>query len=158
VFLDASDISTTRPSKKLSHQFLGPYPVLEKVSTHAYRLKLPRSMSQLHPVFHVVKLRRSPVDPIPGRKVVAPPPPVLKGGEEHYEVEEVRNSRTWRGKLQFLVRWKGYGAEDDSWEAERDVDAPRLIEEFYRRNPGAPRRIEQVSFANIPFTPRDESP
>ena len=31
VFLDSSDIQTTRPSKKLSHKFLGPYPVEKAV-------------------------------------------------------------------------------------------------------------------------------
>ena len=31
VYLDASDIHTTRPSRKLSHQRLGPFPVIKKV-------------------------------------------------------------------------------------------------------------------------------
>jgi len=44
VYLDASDISTTRPSRKLSHRRLGPFPVERQVSQHAYRLQLPFSM------------------------------------------------------------------------------------------------------------------
>src|SRR5271163_1772770 len=63
VYLDASDIQTTRPSKKLSHRRLGPFKVIRKVGNGAYRLKLPPSMSQLHPVF---KLMPAPSDPIPG--------------------------------------------------------------------------------------------
>ena len=55
VYLDASDIHTTWPSRKLSHQRLGPFPVVRKVGNSAYRLRLPPSMSQLHLV-----LRRSP--------------------------------------------------------------------------------------------------
>jgi hypothetical protein len=51
VFLDASDISTTRPTKKFTHRFLGPFPVVHPVGLHAYRLKLPKSMLRLHPVF-----------------------------------------------------------------------------------------------------------
>ena len=38
VFLDASDIHTTRPSKKLSHRFLSPFPVVHPVGLHAYHL------------------------------------------------------------------------------------------------------------------------
>jgi len=38
VFLDASDICTTRPSKKLLHHFLSPFPVVHPVGSHAYRL------------------------------------------------------------------------------------------------------------------------
>ena len=65
VFLDASDIHTTRPSRKLSHRRLGPFPVVKKVGNGAYRLHLPPSMSQLHPVFNVVKLTLALEDPIP---------------------------------------------------------------------------------------------
>ena len=45
VYLDASDIQTTRPSQKLSHRRLGPFPVVNKVRNNAYRLHLPPSMS-----------------------------------------------------------------------------------------------------------------
>jgi hypothetical protein len=45
VFLDASDINTTRPMKKFTHHYLGPYPVICTVSSHVYHLKLPKLMS-----------------------------------------------------------------------------------------------------------------
>ena len=62
VYLDASDIKTTRPSKKLAHRNLGPYPIVRRVGSHAYRLRLPQSLSRLHPVFPVVKLTLAPHD------------------------------------------------------------------------------------------------
>jgi len=60
VYLDASDIRTTRPSKKLSHRQLGPYVVERQVAKNAYRLCLPQSMSRLHLVFNIVKLTPAP--------------------------------------------------------------------------------------------------
>ena len=45
VYLDASDIQTSRPSRKLSHQRLGPFPVVKKVENGAYQLWFPPSMS-----------------------------------------------------------------------------------------------------------------
>ena len=48
VFLDASDIRTTRPSQKLSHQQLGPFIVKRRIGPMAYHLKLPHWMKQLH--------------------------------------------------------------------------------------------------------------
>jgi len=36
VWLDAWNIRTTCPSKKLDHRFLGPFPIVEKVSSHAF--------------------------------------------------------------------------------------------------------------------------
>src|SRR6266568_8831209 len=93
VYLDASDIQTTRPSKKLSHLRLGPFPVERRVGTNAYRLTLPPSMKRLHLVFNVVKLTPAPNDPIPGRRTAPPPPPELIDGEEEYVVEEILDSR-----------------------------------------------------------------
>ena len=66
VYLDASDIHTTQPSRKLSHRRLGPFPVIRKVGNGAYCLHLPPSMSQLHPVFNVIKLTLALDDPVPG--------------------------------------------------------------------------------------------
>ena len=66
VYLDASDIQTTRPSWKLSHQRLGPFPIVRKVGNSAYCLQLSPSMSRLHPVFNVIELMPAPEDPIPG--------------------------------------------------------------------------------------------
>src|SRR5437016_13936235 len=39
VYLDASDIRTDRPSKKLSHWHLGPFLVEKRVGNSAYRLR-----------------------------------------------------------------------------------------------------------------------
>jgi len=44
VYLDASDIKTTRPSPKLSHRRLGPFKIECQVGPLAYRLKLPHRM------------------------------------------------------------------------------------------------------------------
>ena len=43
---------------KLSPRFIGPFEILERVGTVAYRLALPPSMSGVHEVFHVSILRR----------------------------------------------------------------------------------------------------
>ena len=56
VWLDARNIRTNRQSKKLDWKNLGPFPVTQMVSSHAYRLDLPDSM-KIHPVFHVSLLQ-----------------------------------------------------------------------------------------------------
>jgi hypothetical protein len=95
VWLDASDIHTTRLSAKLAHRRLGPY-VVDKVVGHgSYRLRLPPSLSHLHPVFPVVKLTPAVPDPIVGRETDPPPPLDLIDGSVEYEVEEILNSHVW---------------------------------------------------------------
>ncbi|GLB43833.1 putative retrotransposable element tf2 155 kda protein type 1-like [Lyophyllum shimeji] len=142
VYLDASDIQTTRPSKKLSHRYLGPYTIERQVGPLAYKLRLPRSMSRLHPVFNAVKLRLAPRDPIPGRRTRPPPPPTLIDDEEWFDVEDILDSRFFRRKLQYKVKWKGYGYEDASWEPVENVAHARdLVREFHRRHPDAPKQV-----------------
>jgi len=48
-------------------------------------------------------------------------------------VEKILNKRVVRGKEKFLVRWKGYMAEEDMWENRENLgNAKKLIEEFER--------------------------
>ena len=48
---------------KLSPRFIGPFEILERVGTTAYRLALPPSMSSFHEVFHVSMLQRYTPNP-----------------------------------------------------------------------------------------------
>jgi len=130
-----------RPSPKLAYKFLGPYPIEKKLGPLTYKVKLPIGMKRLHPVFNVVKLRLAPLDPIVGRPFQPPPEPILVDGETEYEVEKILNSRMYYQKLQFLVAWKGYGQEENSWVNASDVHALDLIQEFYQTHPQAPQQI-----------------
>ena len=44
--------------RKLSPRNIGPFEILERVVTIAYRLALPPSLSGVHEVFHVLMLRK----------------------------------------------------------------------------------------------------
>ena len=56
VWLDAINIKTTRPMKKLDDRWFGPFEITDVISRSAVRLKLPHSFQRLHPVFNVVLL------------------------------------------------------------------------------------------------------
>jgi len=92
VYLDASNIKITHPSPKLSYHRLGPFKIEHQVGLLAYHLKLSHGMRQLHPVFNIVKLSTAPEDPILGRKLQAPPPPIVVDRKEEWEVEEILDS------------------------------------------------------------------
>ena len=48
---------------KLTPRYIGPFEVLKRVDTVAYRLALPPSLSCVHEVFHVSMLRKYTPDP-----------------------------------------------------------------------------------------------
>jgi Chromo (CHRromatin Organisation MOdifier) domain len=106
-----------RPSKKLQHQFIGPYRIIQKISPVAYKLALPHTL-QIHPVFHVSKLRpyQSP-ETIPHRPPPIPPPaPVTIDDTDEFEVEKILDHRTRHNCQEYLVKWVGYPDHDASWE------------------------------------------
>jgi len=68
------------------------------------------------------------------------PPPIVVEGIEELEVEEVIDSRFKNRQLQYLVKWKGTTAVENSWEPQRNlVNAPDSIREFHEKHPDAPR-------------------
>jgi hypothetical protein len=58
VWLSSKNISTTRPSPKLAHRWMGPFPIAAKISQSVYKLTLPVSMKAIHPVFHISILKK----------------------------------------------------------------------------------------------------
>jgi hypothetical protein len=110
-------------------------------------------MSRLHPIFHIVKLMPAPPNLIEGQRTPPPPPPEIVGGEERYEVEEIIDSRMRGRRLQYLVRWKGYGREENSWILEGDLDTPDLIADFHGAHPTAPKCINVLMFRHMGFRP-----
>ncbi|EGO01117.1 hypothetical protein SERLA73DRAFT_72087 [Serpula lacrymans var. lacrymans S7.3] len=67
---------------------------------------------------------------------------VTQEGEEEVEVEQVVDAHLKRGKLEFLVLWKGYGDEDKMWEPEAHLDnSCNAVRKFYSKNPSAPRKL-----------------
>ena len=149
MYLDASDIHTTCLSHKLAHCYLSPLTIVQKVTWNVYQLHLLTSMSHLHPFFNVIKLLLTLSDPILGQKANLPPPPEIVDGEEHYVVEQILDSQFMRGHLQFLVRWEGYGYEENSWVSEQDIMAPDKLRGFYQIQPGAPHWICSMAFQSL---------
>lgn len=141
VLLDNADLSLNRPSRKLAERRSGPFEILDKVGTHAYRLKLPQQWKNVHPVFHVSKL--DPYNEDPESPNFPQPPPDIVEGEPEWEVEEVRDSRLFNRRLQYLIKWKGWPEAENSWQDELDLEnAQDTIAEFYKKFPNAPRRID----------------
>ena len=115
VFLNVTNIKTIYLSPKLSYYYLRPFVVEQQVGPLTYCLKLLYAMKKLYPIFNIVKLSSALDNPILERRPKSPLPSVVIDREEKQEVEEILESHWHRREFQFLVKWKGFGKEHNSW-------------------------------------------
>ena len=103
--------------KKLAFRYCGPYQIIKRIGEQAYELALSPHL-KIHNVFHVSLLKKYVSDPqhvleddhvnfVSQDEVIAEPDVILQSREK-----SLRN-RTLR---EVLVQWKGYPADEASWE------------------------------------------
>ena len=120
---------------KLSPRFIGPFEILERVGTVAYRLALPPSMSGVHEVFHVSMLRRYTPDPahvVDWGKIGVDIDRTFKEGP--VRIIDSRD-QVLRCKTVRLVKllWQHRGVEEATWERK---DGMRATYPFLFRDEG----------------------
>ena len=120
---------------KLSPRFIGPFEILERVGTVAYRLALPPSMIGVHEVFHVSMLREYTPDPahvVDWEQIEVDTDGTFEEGPVC--IVDSRD-RVLRRKTVRLVRvlWLHYGVEESMWERE---DTMRATYPFLFRDEG----------------------
>jgi len=131
VLLSTKDlVFKERPSKKLTKRYVGPYAIEEVVFSNVVKLRLPSSM-RIHLVVNVSRIVRYK-EQMKGQKKEEGKPIEVEGVEE-WEVEKILNKKMMRGVVKYLIWWKGFTAEGDTWERRENLkNAEELIEEFER--------------------------
>ena len=136
VWLCSKDVNLYIKSKKLAPKFIGPFPIERVINPVTVRLKLPSHM-RVNPVFHVGQVK-----PVATSSLVSnapsPPPPRFVNGGPVFEVERIVDVRRRGRGHQYLVRWKGYPVEQQTWVPRSFILDPGLLGAFYRTRPNAP--------------------
>ncbi len=155
VWLNSKYIKTKR-NRKLEAKFFGPFRVLHPVGKQAYKLELPKKW-RIHDVFHVSLLeqdttRKGRVDETTSRLEFE-----NDGDGEEYEVEAIHDSAVYAKEsdsghhlpgLYYLVSWKGYPEEENTWDpASAVLHLHKIISTFYRDHLEKPTAI--VALASV---------
>jgi hypothetical protein len=110
-----------RAHQKLSFRYFGPYEIIDKIGSVAYKLQLLAS-STVHPVFHVSMLKLAP-----STKYTVPDLPDV---DDHLQVPKAILQRRLHqhqdGTIpQLLIKWSGMDASLATWE-----DAEAVQQQF----------------------------
>ncbi|GJX96336.1 putative reverse transcriptase domain-containing protein [Tanacetum coccineum] len=105
---------------KLNPRYVGPFKVLERIGSVAYKLELPQELSRVHNTFHVSNLKRCYSDeplavPLEGLHI----DDKLQFVEEPVEIMEREIKRLKRSRIPLVkVRWNSRRGPEFTWERE----------------------------------------
>ena len=120
---------------KLSSRFIGPFEILERIGTVAYRLALSPSMSGVHEVLHVSMLWKYTPDPshvVDWGQIKVDTDGTFEEGPVC--IVDSRNQVLQRKTVRLVfVLWRHYGVEESTWERE---DTMRATYPFLFRDEG----------------------
>ncbi|MBW0488159.1 hypothetical protein O181_027874 [Austropuccinia psidii MF-1] len=94
---------------------------------------LPSQWKSFHPVFHISLLEPVKTSTIPNMHQ-EPPPPIIIEDEEEWEFSQILDSKLNKGKLWYLVEWKGFsqGPERSTWEPTESLNnSPEPIRDLH---------------------------
>ena len=141
MWLEARNLKQNVTNPKFTPKREGPFVINNVLSPITYHLCLPRTWN-IYPVFHAFLLSPYRENTVHGPNFPKPPPDLI-AGEEEYEIDRIlRHRRTIRNRF-FLIRWKGYSAEEDSWIPEESLShTTEVLQEYKMMHPSAfPPRI-----------------
>jgi Chromo (CHRromatin Organisation MOdifier) domain len=108
----------------LDHLQLGPFKIEKKMEFDNFELDLPPRM-RIHPVFHI-SLPQPTNNPETKEDINAT--------EEEYEVEKILDQQVRNGITEYLIPWKGYTLDENTWEPTKNLNCPDKVKEFKGRN------------------------
>jgi hypothetical protein len=120
---------------KLVQRWIGPFEVVQKLNPRTYRLRLNDKYPGF-PVFNLDHLKPYvESDPKLGDRTVMAETRDHKPVSEEYEVERIVGNRydKRRKSKMWLIRWKDYGSQFDTWQTHRDLrNAPEMIHSYLK--------------------------
>ena len=124
-----------RRTERLMKRFVSPYKIKKVISSNTVKLELP-SIVKIHLVVNVSRICRY-IGQVEGQKKEQLALVIIEG-EEEQKVEKILNKQQIRGKDKYLVRWKGFTAESNTWEGRENLkntkEAIKEFEKEYQRD------------------------
>ena len=92
---------------------------------------------KIHPVFHNSLLKPYHETKEHGPNYEKPTPEIVNDEEGHYKTEDILMAQPTRNRksTQYLIKWKGYPASENSWLPEKELtNAKELLNQFKQKH------------------------
>jgi hypothetical protein len=134
VLLNTEHYNLQLPSLKLSPRWIGPLKIKQIRGPNTILIEVPPRLRHIEPIQNVEHVKPYVSRPPEIGPSNIPPIPDLIDGDEEFEVEEILSHRTNHKRTEYLVRFVGYGPEDDLWLPEKNLqNAQTILQEYHDR-------------------------
>ncbi len=128
ILLNFRNIHIFKSSKKLDHKYYESFEIEEFIEKQIYKLRLSHTF-RIHNVFHVSLLKsyKERFDDVIASSSI------MIDEERHDEMKLILDSKLYRKRLQYLVKWLSWSDIENQWVYAEDVQADELIKNFHQQ-------------------------
>jgi hypothetical protein len=118
--------------KKLMMKYEGPFEIQDKLGPITYRLRTSSNYN-FHPVINIEHLepyKESPAE-LGNRVQRGARRDAKHEAKEEFEISEILDDRVkGKNRKEYLVRYSGYGSDEDRWLLAKHINAPELMRSY----------------------------
>ncbi len=128
ILLNFKNIHIFKSSKKLDHKYYESFEIEKFIEKQAYKLRLSHTF-RIHNVFHVSLLKsyKKRFDDVIASSSI------MINEERHDEMKLILNSKLYRKRLQYLVKWLSWSNIENQKVYVEDVQIDELIKNFHQQ-------------------------
>ena len=129
VWLEVRNLKCKIQDPKFAPKREGSFTIEKVLSSLSYKLCIPETW-KIHPIFYTSLLTLYHENEVHSLNFPNPPPDLISN-EEEYEIKKIICHHGPPRNQFYLIRWKGYSAEDNQWILESNLrNAPEILSSY----------------------------
>ena len=151
VLLSTENLELMLPSRKLGQIWVGPLMILRMKGPNTVELQIPPRLGKIETTQNVQYLKPYRKRPVSDGPTLIPPAPQVVDGQPEFIVEDILAAKKVGRTIHYLIRWEGYGVEEDSWVPKTELhrNCQSILDTFNQSQLLQPRRRRRILYVRI---------